>query len=98
MPPVRWSLGNGSECCADGSGRCRGRQSARDLAQARSLSLKAVLRVEALEDQGAKECGSQAWSARPEKLAPHSGRCAFLEARFNRQVASRDLNRAAAAS
>jgi hypothetical protein len=67
--------------------------SALGLAQARRLSLKAVLHVEALEDQGAKERGSEAWVSAAREA--HAAQCqvALLEARSNRQLALRDLSR-----
>ena len=69
-------------------------RSALDLAEAKRSSLKAVLHVELIEDQGAKERGSEAWSSAAREAHAAQRQVAFLEARFNRQLASRDLSRA----
>jgi hypothetical protein len=50
--------------------------------------------VEALEDQGAKERGSEAWSCSAREALAAQRQVALLEARFQRQAASRDLSRA----
>jgi Protein of unknown function (DUF1553)/Protein of unknown function (DUF1549)/Planctomycete cytochrome C len=68
--------------------------SALDLAQARRSSLKAVLHVEAIEDQGAKERGPAAWSSAAREALAAQRQVAFLEARSHRQLALRDLSRA----
>ena len=69
-------------------------RSALDLAQAKRSSLKAVLHVEALEDQGEKERGSEAWSSAAREAHTAQRQVALLEARFHRQLAFRDLSRA----
>jgi hypothetical protein len=69
-------------------------RSALDLAHARKSSLTAVLHVEALEDQGAKERGSEAWSTAAREAHAAERQVAFLEARCNHQLASRDESRA----
>ncbi len=65
-----------------------------DLAEAKRSALKAVLHVEALEDRGAKERGSEAWSCSAREAHAAQRQVALLEARSKRQLASRDVSRA----
>jgi Protein of unknown function (DUF1553)/Protein of unknown function (DUF1549)/Planctomycete cytochrome C len=64
------------------------------LAEARKSELEAVLKVEWLEDRGAKTSGSHAWTRAAHDAVAAQRQLAVIEAGFNRASAVRDLNRA----
>jgi hypothetical protein len=68
--------------------------SALALADSKQTALIAVLKVEHMEDHGAKESGSASWAEAARAALAAQRQLALIEAGHNRQLAVRDLNRA----